>query len=102
MTKASQFTRREILAAFLGLPVALSACQSSSAPPLPDGEIVGASNVLGHHLRDGVRVEVASDNWQRVKVVIVGGGVAGLSAARRLLQSGFQDFALLELENTIG
>jgi protoporphyrinogen oxidase len=102
MTKSSQFTRREILAAFLGLPVALSACQSSSAPPLPDGEIVGASNVLGHQLRDGARVEVANDNWQRVKVVIVGGGVAGLSAARRLLQASLQDFVLLELENTIG
>jgi hypothetical protein len=41
------FTRREILAAFLGVPVALSACRSSVAPPLPDGEIVGASDVIG-------------------------------------------------------
>src|SRR5215813_3890269 len=102
MNKTSNFTRREILAAFLGLPVALAACQTERVPPLPDGEIVGTSNLLGHQLRDGVRVEVSNENWQRVKVVIVGGGVAGLAAARRFIQAGFKDFVLLELENTIG
>jgi protoporphyrinogen oxidase len=35
-------------------------------------------------------------------VVIVGGGVAGLSAARRFLKSGFEDFVLLELEKSTG
>ena len=100
--QSSIITRREILAAFLGLPFAFAACQTEHMPPLPDGEIVGTSNLLGHRLRDGVRVEVANENWQRVKVVIVGGGVAGLSAARRFIQAGFQDFVLLELENAIG
>ena len=44
--------RREILAAFLGAPFALSACRRNDAPPLPDGEIVGTSDVFGHRLRD--------------------------------------------------
>ncbi len=96
------FTRREMLAAFLGLPVALAACRSNNRPPMPEGEIVGASDAVGHRMRDGVRIEVPQENWQRAKVVIVGGGVAGLAAARRLLQSGVEDFVLLELEKAAG
>ncbi len=96
------FNRREILAAFLGVPVALSACSRSEAPPLPAGEIVGASDVFGHRLRDGLIIEVPRDAWTKVPIVIVGGGVAGLTAAWRLLKSGFEDFVLIELENAPG
>ncbi len=85
--------RRELLAAFLGLPVALAACRRTEAP-LPAGEIVGASDVFGHRLRDGGRVEVPQDAWSKVPLVIVGGGVAGLTAAWRLQNSGFKDFAV--------
>ena len=96
------FTRREILAAFLGVPAALAACRKGEAPRLPDGEIVGASDGLGHRLRDGMRVEVPAENWEEVGVVIVGGGVAGLTVAWRLLRAGFEDFVLLELEPAAG
>lgn len=96
------FNRREILAAFLGVPVALAACRESAAPPLPPGEIVGQSHVFGHHIRDGVHIQVPSDAWSNVGVVIVGGGVAGLSAAWHLQKSGFQDFVLIELEKAPG
>ena len=95
-------SRREILAAFLGLPVALAACRRSETAPLPPGEIVGQSDVFGHRVRDGVRVEVPSDAWSSVPVVIVGGGVAGLTAAWQLQKSGFNDFALIELEKALG
>jgi hypothetical protein len=37
-----------------------------------------------------------------VKVAIVGGGVAGLSAAWKLSREGFHDFVLLELEKSVG
>ncbi|HKS09455.1 MAG TPA: FAD-dependent oxidoreductase [Pyrinomonadaceae bacterium] len=94
--------RREILAAFLGLPVALAACRRSADPPLPPGEIVGQSDVFGHHIRDGLRIEVPNDAWSDIPVIIVGGGVAGLTAAWHLQKSGFQDFALLELEKAPG
>jgi hypothetical protein len=94
--------RRELLAAFLGLPVAIAACRENSLPPLPPGEIVGASDAFGHRIRDGLRVEVPSDAWTDVAVVIVGGGVAGLSAAWHLQRSGFKDFVLIELERAPG
>ena len=57
----SVFTRREILAAFLGAPIALAACRRSSAPQFPEGEIVGTSDVFGHRVRDGIKIEIASD-----------------------------------------
>lgn len=91
-----------MLVTLLGLPMALSACRAGKVPPLPDGEIVGASDAVGHKLRDGVRVSIPQDRWERHKVVIVGGGVAGLSAAWRLLKAGVDDFVLLELERTPG
>ena len=94
--------RREILAAFLGLPVALAACRRNETMPLPPGEIVGTSDVFGHRLRDGLRVEVPQEAWSNIPLVIVGGGVAGLTAAWRLQKSGFKDFVLIELESAPG
>jgi len=96
------FNRREILISFLGMSAAMAACRSNKVPPLPQGEIVGASDVFGHRVRDGVLISIASDAWTDVPVVIVGGGVAGLSAARRLSQSNFHDFVLIELEKAPG
>src|SRR6185295_2464684 len=97
------FTRREVLAAFLGVPAALAACNSRDArSPLPPGEIVGASDVIGHRIRDGLSITPSQDHWERTGVVIVGGGIAGLSAAWRLLKAGFDDFVLIELEPAPG
>ncbi len=96
------FTRREILTAFLGLPFALSACKSNSAKIFPDGEIVGANVNVGHLLRENKNIEVPEQNWETVKVAIIGGGAAGLSTAWKLQKENFNDFVLLELENAIG
>ena len=94
--------RRELLVSFLGLPLATAACRTSRVPTLPHGSIVGASDVFGHRLRDGVQIEVPPDAWRDIPIVIVGGGIAGLSAARRLTKSGFDDFVLIELESAPG
>jgi protoporphyrinogen oxidase len=94
-------TRREMLAALLGLPAALAGC-SSRRPPLPVGEIVGPSVSVGHRLRDTRPPTPAKDRWSRVGVVIIGGGVAGLAAAWRFERAGFRDFLLLELEDAPG
>ena len=97
------FTRREILAAFLGAPFALAACRTENSYENISGELVGANADLGHRLRDGNRnFEIPNDNWENKKVVIVGGGVAGLTAAWKLQKENFHDFALLELEKTAG
>ncbi len=94
--------RRDILAAFLGAPFALAACRRNEAPPLPEGEIVGTSDVFGHRLRDQPPIEVPADAWSNVPIVIVGGGVAGLTAAWRIQKQKFFDFVLLELEGAPG
>jgi hypothetical protein len=95
-------TRREILAAFLGVPAALAGGCTDRVAPLPEGRIIGASDRIGHLVRDGLRPQPSADRWQRTGVVIVGGGVAGLSAAWRFLRAGFTDFTLLELEKAPG
>ena len=91
-----------MLAALLGVPVALASCNSNKKPPLPPGEIVGASDIAGHRLRERINITPSSDQWQRAKVVIIGGGVAGLTAAWHLIKSGFEDFILIELEREPG
>ncbi|MBA3600068.1 MAG: FAD-dependent oxidoreductase, partial [Acidobacteria bacterium] len=98
----SKLTRREILAAFLGLPFALAACKSDSAKSFPEGEIVGANVNVGHLLREAKNFQVPEQNWESVKVAIIGGGAAGLSAAYKFTKENFNDFVLLELENKIG
>ncbi|MGI9034474.1 MAG: FAD-dependent oxidoreductase [Pyrinomonadaceae bacterium] len=98
----SKFTRREILTAFLGLPFALAACKSNSENTQIAGEIVGANVNVGHILREQRNTEVPADNWENIKVAIIGGGAAGLSAAWKFTKNNFNDFVLLELENKIG
>ncbi len=96
------FTRREILKAFVGLPLALSACRNSASTPELEGRIVGASDRVGHILRERRKFEVARDAWDTAGTAIIGGGIAGLSAAWKLKKEGFDDFVLLELEERSG
>lgn len=98
----NNWSRRELLLTFLGAPFALAACRESAPRRFPEGEIVGQNAQLGHILRENRSFEVPADNWKNVKVVIIGGGVAGLSAAWKLAKQNFHDFVLLELENETG
>lgn len=95
-------TRRELLTLFLGAPLASAACSLNEPRNVPEGEIVGQSAELGHVLRGGRSFEVASDKWENRKVAIIGGGIAGLSAAWKLKKENFNDFVLLELEKEVG
>ncbi|MBP9665417.1 MAG: FAD-dependent oxidoreductase, partial [Pyrinomonadaceae bacterium] len=95
-------SRRELLGSFLGAAIANAACRSNTAHRFPDGEIVGQSTELGHILRTPTNYEVPFDNWERKKVVIVGGGIAGLTAAWKLKKENFNDFVVLELEKEAG
>ncbi len=87
---------------FLGAPIAMAACRNRESDSFPDGEIVGQSVNLGHLLRENRSFEVPPDNWQASKVAIIGGGVAGLTAAWKFRKENFNDFVLLELEKEIG
>lgn len=73
---------------------------ATTLPPLPPGEILGASNTVGHRLRQ-MDFPEPTETLQ-VPIVIVGGGVAGLSAGWKLQKSGFTDFVILELESEVG
>lgn len=98
-------SRRDVLQAFLGLPAALAACHragSSGQPNIPDGGFVSRSHRIGHRIRDGVSIQPPADRWQDAQVVVIGGGVAGLSAARRLVRGGVRDVLVLELEKKLG
>lgn len=92
--------RRELLTALLGgTAAAIAGC---SSPKLPTrGELLSPNFALGHQLRDG-RAWPTSRQTKQVEVLIVGGGVAGLSAAWQLQRSARDDFAVLELDNAVG
>jgi hypothetical protein len=64
------------------------------------GSILGAAAATGHLLREGKFPEPSVILPK--KYVIVGGGIAGLSAARWLKKKGVDDFVLLELDKTAG
>lgn len=92
-----RFTRRTFLAS---LPAWGLAAGCTKSLPTYTGGIVGADATLGHRLRDGGFKP--ADREERTRVVIVGSGIAGLTAAHRLAQQGVKDFVLLELESAAG
>lgn len=69
------------------------------------GGFAGVAVERGHGARDALRSGTpwpAPSRVHRTEVVIAGGGVAGLAAARSLGLHGINDFALLELEDAAG
>ncbi|MFM2068833.1 MAG: hypothetical protein RLZZ584_3742, partial [Pseudomonadota bacterium] len=100
--------RRSLLAAPL-LLVGATGCGQRPAPAW-DGGWVGAAHARGHRLRPGgaaasgpaSAVAPPPTTVQRCGVAILGGGVAGLAAARALTQAGIDDLRLFELEDDAG
>lgn len=98
--------RRELLiSAGLGAAWAASGCHPAATAQHITGGFTGTDALRGHSLRDALRSGKpwpAPTTVKRTEVVIAGGGVAGLAAARALRQQGVEDFALLELEDSVG
>lgn len=98
------FTRRRFLQSVAALsvlamfPAVVTACKNEVVKWI--FRLTGANHILGHRLwlKDFPKVSETIS----VPVIIIGGGVTGLSAARQLVKKGFQDFLILELENRIG
>jgi hypothetical protein len=63
-------------------------------------KLTGANYILGHRL--WIKDFPKPSETISIPVVIVGGGVSGLSAARQLTKKGVDDFLVLELEKRIG
>lgn len=92
--------RRDFLFSLAAAASGLPGCKPLAMTTPPPGNTLGPSIELGHRLR-GRDFPLPSET-RRVDVAIVGGGVAGLSAAWKLNRSGFGDFRLFELEDTVG
>ena len=73
----------------------LPRCGDRAGLPFPV-HLSGANDRLGHKLREGRFPDPTRTSEQRV--LIVGAGVAGLSAARTLAQAGVRDFLVIDLE----
>src|SRR5262245_2585657 len=86
-------TRRQFLSAALAIP--------GKGEKRITGSFVNDSFTRGHQLRDRT-LAVTPKQTVKIPLVIVGGGVAGLSAAWHLDKRGFHDFVLLEMENDAG
>jgi len=64
------------------------------------GKIVGANWKTGHLLRRNIQVK--PNRLEKISTVIIGGGVSGLSAAWWLKRNNYDDFVLLEMEESVG
>lgn len=90
------------LTAAVGLyagPAAVGFLRNRHPQSIP-GAMEGANMRLGHILREGGAPAVSSES--KAGIVIVGGGVAGLSAGWELKRGGFDDFVLLEMDRSPG
>lgn len=99
MGQGAALKRRHFLAAS-ALP--LLGCQEARHI---EGGFAGISHERGHALRPEPgkgRIWPAPSSTQRTRVLIAGGGVAGLAAARALRLRGINDFVMLELEDSAG
>ena len=89
--------RRKFLSASGAALVGLSL----KSDPKIEGSFVNDSFQMGHLLRDRATFPPAK-RVEKHAVVIVGGGIAGLSAAWRLRKRDFSDFVLLEMNAQAG
>ena len=70
---------------------------------MPPARWVGADATRGHRLRNSKSGSLpAATVHRRAQVLVVGAGIAGLSAARAFGQAGVADLAVLELEDQPG
>jgi predicted NAD/FAD-binding protein len=95
--------RRQFIAAASALP--LLGCEKSHQIEDIQGGFTGVNVERGHMLRDAKSWSIPSSSTSRTrktKIIIAGGGVAGLAAARALRLQGINDFVLLELEDRAG
>jgi phytoene dehydrogenase-like protein len=95
-----RLSRRDLLRGLAGAAGAGLAGCARRRTSGPTGSIVGGASARGHRVRDGFLP--APETWQDVSVAILGGGVAGLSAAWALDRAGLRDFVVLELEDAPG
>ena len=86
MTEAS---RRAFLGAALAAPAILSGCaKPDDWRSRVEGRWIGDNSALGHRVRDARASPPAPARERRCDVLVIGGGIAGLAAARALQRAG--------------
>ncbi|MDD2925442.1 FAD-dependent oxidoreductase [Rhodoferax sp.] len=93
--------RRALLGAGFGAALLGAGCQPDQASAHIVGSFTGIQHERGHRLQSALTGATPAIT-RRTDVLIAGGGVAGLAAARALRLKGVEDFALLELEDAAG
>jgi monoamine oxidase len=94
--------RRDWFGAAAAVPFATLAACARDETPRWTSRWVGASHERGHRLRAASIDRAAPATTRRADVLIVGAGVSGLAAARRLDAAGIADVQLLDLEDRAG
>ncbi len=93
--------RRHFIASTALAGTGLAGCQPTPVQ-LPGG-FTGVDMQRGHALRERLSAPLPTPSTvRRTQVLIAGGGMAGLAAARALRLAGITDFAMLELEDQPG
>ena len=93
-------SRRTFLGTVAGASAALVGLSCKGGKPIAGG-FADDGGVAGHLLRDRAPVGAPRER-RRVALVIVGGGIAGLSAAWWCERQGMRDYVVLELEAEAG
>ena len=93
-------SRRAFLGAVAGASAALVGLSCKGGPRIA-GTFADDGGAAGHLIRDGATLAKPRER-RRVPLVIVGGGIAGLSAAWWCERQGMRDFVVLELEAEAG
>ena len=100
MGPSHALTRRRLLAAVGAAGAVATGCTPPEAPP-PALAWVGARHERGHRLRSTAPLPSPAVT-KRAEVLVLGGGIAGLAAARGFMRRGMNDVHLLELEGSAG
>lgn len=99
--EANAFNRRRFLLSGIGASLASAGCQPPEASAHVTGSFTGIRPERGHLLQ-AVKPWPVPSVTRTTEVLIAGGGLAGLAAARALRLKGIEEFALLELEDAAG
>ncbi|QES90879.1 NAD(P)-binding protein [Rhizosphaericola mali] len=94
-------SRRDFLRKIIGITVIfpiIQSCVQSTKKMLV--LLTGTNHILGHRIWSKNFPKISETI--EVKYLIIGGGISGLSAARRLVNKDIKDFKLLELESHVG